>query len=301
MTDPQPEPSAATVCAVVVTWRRPELAEQTVRSVLRQVPTPRVVVVDNAPELDSSGHLLELGGDVEVIGLPGNIGFSGGLAAGMRHAAERGEPDWYWLLDDDSPVGDGSLQRALELASDLPANAVLGNRGAVLKRGRIVKVQGRDLERVEQVPLTLVDGTLVSAGAVRQGGYPRTDMFIMFEDFEYSLRLGRAGVPIFLGPGVESQAMHVGSAGVQQPWRAYYQTRNHLRAAIESRSPVIIYSWIARFAKQIGHLVVRRPELWSVTARYRFRGARDAILNRLGKQIDPDLEPAHLSLTANER
>lgn len=296
-------PPSPSVSAIVVTWRRPVMAEQTVRSLLRQHPCPRVVVVDNAPELEGAEHIRRLatsvqGSTIEVIELAGNRGFAGGLAAGMQHALDHHDPDWLWLLDDDSPVGDGSLERALGTLSTLPNDAVLGNRGALIRWGRIVKVDAREFCDVTPVPLILADGALYSADAVRRVGLPRPELFFMFEDFEYALRLGRAGVPMFVGSAVASDAQYLGSTDVTHPWRAYYQTRNHLRAALDARSVTLFYGWATRPARQILTLLVARPDHWRETIHCRVSGTVDGFRNRLGKRLDPAAEPTldHLAV-----
>lgn len=278
------------------------MVEQTVRSLLGQSPCPRVVVVDNAPETDCLGSVRDLrsptgGALVEVIEQPGNPGFAGGLEVGMRYAMDRHAPDWLWLLDDDSPVDDGSLQRAMRLVEDLPPNAVLGAGGALIRRGRIVKLDGQQSSEVIPVPLVLADGALFSAEAVRQGGLPRPDLFFVFEDFEYSLRLGRAGVPLFVGPAVVSLAHRLGSTGGAHPWRAYYQTRNHLRASLDARSGALLVGWAARLLRQIIFLVVKRPELWRESLRCRLLGAADGVRNRMGKRLDPAAFPTRDGVT----
>lgn len=268
------------------------MLEQTLVSLLRQRPCPRVVVVDNAPELHGAERVRRIGesmptASIEVLDLPGNLGFAGGLAAGMQHALDHHNPDWLWLLDDDSPVAEGSIERALRMLSTLPEDAVLGNRGALIRRGRIVKVDARELTEVTRVPLILADGALYSVGAVRRGGLPRPELFFMFEDYEYALRLGRAGVPMFVGDAVVSDAQYLGSTEVTHPWRAYYQTRNHLRAALDARSAPLVLGWAGRLLRQVVTLLLRRPDQWRDSLGCRIAGAVDGLRNRLGKRRDP--------------
>jgi GT2 family glycosyltransferase len=107
---------------------------------------------------------------------------------------------------------------------------------------------------------------------------------MMFEDYEYSLRLQRCGIPRFLASGVQSGAMHLGSSS---SWRAYYQTRNHLRAAIEHRSPILVYGALDRCLRQCTMAFVNGNDHRWVLLSLRLRGVIDALRGRMGRVIDP--------------
>jgi GT2 family glycosyltransferase len=277
--------SSPAVVAVVVTYRRGPVLVQTANSILEQELAPiSIVVVDNQADGSTAAALRAAGLAVDLIELKENTGFAGGLAAGMRFAQRTYDPDFYWLMDDDSPVEARSLREVLAIADALPQHAVIASRGARLQRGRIYPVDAAPGSPPESIDLCLVDGTLIPRRAVEVAGTPDPRMFMMFEDYEYSLRLRRCGIPRFLASGVQSRAMHLGSNSV---WRAYYQTRNHLRAAIEDRSLLLVYGALDRCLRQVLMAFVNRSDNRWVLLRLRLRGIIDALRGRMGRVIDP--------------
>jgi rhamnopyranosyl-N-acetylglucosaminyl-diphospho-decaprenol beta-1,3/1,4-galactofuranosyltransferase len=277
--------SSPSVVAIVVTYRRELVLVQTIESLLTQeLPPTSIVVVDNAAGGSTAAALQAAGLEVDLIELDENTGFAGGLAAGMRFVKGTYDPDFYWLMDDDSPVDPQSLREVLARAEALPPHAVIASRGARLRRGRIYPVDAAPGSPPEAIDLCLVDGTLVPRRAVETAGTPDPRMFMMFEDYEYSLRLRRCGIPRFLASGVQSRAMHLGAGST---WRAYYQTRNHLRVAIEHRSPILVYGALDRCLRQsIMAFINRRDDRW-LLLRLRLRGIIDALRGRMGRVIDP--------------
>lgn len=277
--------SSPAVVAIVVTYRRGPVLVETVQSILAQeLPPASIVVVDNAADGSTAAALRAAGVEVDLIELEENTGFAGGLASGMRFAQRTYDPDFYWLMDDDSPVAPQSLREVLASAEALPSHAVIAGRGARLRRGRIHPVDAAPGAPPEAIDLCLVDGTLVPRRAVEKAGTPDPRLFMMFEDYEYSLRLRRSGIQRFLASGVQSRAMHLGTSSV---WRAYYQTRNHLRAAIEQRSPLLVYGALDRCMRQCVMAFVNRSDDRWVLLRLRLRGILDALRGRMGRVIDP--------------
>jgi GT2 family glycosyltransferase len=92
------------VVAVVVTWNRRELLQESLAAVHGQThPPAAIVVVDNASddgtsELLDSAYAVELG--LDVVHLRQNTGGAGGFAVGVERALGH-HPDLVWLLDDD--------------------------------------------------------------------------------------------------------------------------------------------------------------------------------------------------------
>ncbi|HET6165608.1 MAG TPA: glycosyltransferase, partial [Marmoricola sp.] len=97
--------SAPRVVAVVVTWNRRELLQESLAAVHGQThPPAAIVVVDNASddgtsELLDSAYAGELG--LDVVHLRANTGGAGGFAVGVERALVH-HPDLVWLLDDDT-------------------------------------------------------------------------------------------------------------------------------------------------------------------------------------------------------
>lgn len=277
------------VAAIVVTYQRPHLVVETIKSLISQSsPVRHIVVVDNSSNGTTAEAIDNAGLADSVVLLPRheNEGFEGGLASGIAFCAEEFHPDWYWLLDDDSPVDIDSLRDGLAELERLPDRSVLANRGATLPRGRVQPVYGHSLAEPVEVDVCLFDGTLYPCSAVEAVGAPRADFFLMFGDYEYALRLRRAGFHLYVGPSVRSSAGYSGF-GSSPPWRGYYQTRNQFRTAIEMRSPTLLFGALDRVTRQVGHLLVHHPERYRVRIRLRLIGIWHAMIGRMGRVVEP--------------
>jgi GT2 family glycosyltransferase len=278
-----------TVAAVVVTYRRPAAVVATVRSLIGQTRPPEfVVVVDNASDGTTRTALAGAGilESVHLLPQSENHGFEGGLAVGIAYTRREIRPAWYLLLDDDSPIEPDSLRDGLRALQALPDRSVLANRGADLPWGRVRSVYGHGLAAPRSVDVCLFDGTLYPSAAVDAVGLPRADFFLMFGDYEYALRLRRAGFEIFVGPSVRSTAAYAGF-GSSPPWRAYYQTRNQFRTALELRSPTLLLGAVDRLVRQVVTLALHRDDRYLLRIRMRLLGVWHAGRGRMGRTIDP--------------
>jgi rhamnopyranosyl-N-acetylglucosaminyl-diphospho-decaprenol beta-1,3/1,4-galactofuranosyltransferase len=272
------------VAVIVVTYRRPELLYQTLDAVVGQTSRAAVVcVVDNGADPSIAETLGTEYPAVTYLSATSNLGPGGGFQMGLQYLANEASPDWYWLLDDDSPPSLDALEQALDVAQtcDGPIGAI-GLRGGHVRRGRIRHdLPLGTVTSPERADFLLVDGSIISAEAVRRAGYPRADFFIMMEDLEFSFRIGETGLPLLVRPADGSINLYQGSGA---PWRGYYQSRNHLRMALERRSITWMWGWLMReLAINLHHVRHRR---WA-SIRFRLRGAVDGTLNRMGRTIDP--------------
>lgn len=272
------------VAAIVVTYERLQMLEQVLDAVCAQMRTPdATLVVDNSPHADAR-ELLEIRfPGVQYLRTGENAGPGGGFAAGLEEAERTQSYDWYWLLDDDSPPARASLEEALAVADALPGPiGAVGLRGGHIRRGRIRHDLRVDtVSDPERADFLLVDGSIISSDAVRRVGRPRSDFFIMMEDIEFSLRINEAGFPLYVRPSDGSSNLYLGSGA---PWRGYYQSRNHLRIALDRRSPAWLCGWLLReLAIDFHHLRGRR---WRALS-FRVRGAFDAARARMGRVVEP--------------
>ncbi|MDO8362936.1 MAG: glycosyltransferase [Actinomycetota bacterium] len=279
---------SARVAVVIVTFRRVDVMLQTLACVLRQTtPVVRVVVVDNDGGSDQRvrAEATALSDGVHYLALAGNLGPAAGFAAGLEWLLEADDPDWVWLLDDDSPPAPTSLASCLVVAAEAQAAGLhvgaVGNRGGHFIRGLV----RHDLRRVEggwqRADFVLSDGAIVSSVAVAAAGVPRRDLFIMFEDIEFTSRIRLAGFDVLVRPTDGSTFLHMGSTA---DWRGYYQARNHIRVALDLRQWTWLWGWVAR-ETGIGLHLLRERRFAGLC--FRWRGALDGLLGRMGKRVDP--------------
>jgi rhamnopyranosyl-N-acetylglucosaminyl-diphospho-decaprenol beta-1,3/1,4-galactofuranosyltransferase len=292
------------IAAVVVTRDRPALLEQALAALRAQTrPPQRVIVVDNAsgvPTVELLSRLARRDDRLEVLRSERNLGGAGGFALGLQHACAAGY-DWVWLQDDDAvarPDALCALERTLpSLGADVGAvcgTVVEFGAPALQHRRRFGTWTG--LERALPAaaygagrPPVRIDtasfvGLLVAAGAVARAGLPRADLFLAYDDTDYSLRLRRAGRSLWLVPAsvVDHLRQPQGRlrAGVFER-RHYFNVRNRIVVAREhARVPVL--PALAACGVGLGLLLVCGG--WRSAAGWRWlgRALRDGYLRRLG-------------------
>lgn len=233
------------VCAIVITYERPELLGRCLDALLAQSRHPdHVLVVDNASR-DGTGEMVRdrFGHAVELLELPENVGGAGGFYAGMRAAYERGF-GWLWLMDDDSLPTVEALERLLDGAHRAPGDGpplVVGSR-VVWKNGRNHPMNNpwprwrwplasaaAVRQRLVLVRATTFVSALVRREAVERFGLPLAHYFIWGDDMEYFGRMLREN-PGYLVP--DSVVYHWTAkphTGVSHAGgRFYYHVRNSL-------------------------------------------------------------------------
>jgi hypothetical protein len=104
---------------VVLNWND-EAATTACLDALRKTDYPNraIVVVDNGSP-DGSAQRIAAGGLAEVLINSTNLGFTGGMNAGIRHAMAKGA-DYVWLLNSDAVVEGGVLSRLVAVAEADP-------------------------------------------------------------------------------------------------------------------------------------------------------------------------------------
>jgi rhamnopyranosyl-N-acetylglucosaminyl-diphospho-decaprenol beta-1,3/1,4-galactofuranosyltransferase len=237
-----PSPERTSVVAVVVAYNRRDLLVEVLEALRAQrTAVTRVVVVDNA-STDDTAEVARAAGDlVDLVVLPRNTGGAGGFAAGMAIALDRHDPDWLWLMDDDTVPTDGALEALLAsvAGTDLVAagSRVIWTDGAEhpMNTPRPKPFARSDERRAAAraggiaVRSTSFVSMLVRADVVREVGLPIADYFIWNDDFEYSTRVlrGRRGLHVPASVVVHKTKV-IGSTDVDPGPRFYYEVRNKL-------------------------------------------------------------------------
>jgi GT2 family glycosyltransferase len=278
------------VAAIVVTHNRCDILAATIDAVLEQVrPPDTIVVVDNASTDGTAEQLAPRFPTVRWLRLPENLGYGAGLAEGMDLCLA--DHDWLWLLDDDSPPQPTLLKTLLDIATRADDIGMVGVAGGALRWGvpdhhpRHRPVEFTD-PTTYACGFLLVDGAVVNAAAARTAGVPRRDFFMMMEDVEYSGRLALAGWRLLMLADAPIERLNLGSSGAGKgdPWRSYYQTRNHLLTALDRRSLTHVLGWAYRTAKLlVGQLIVAPHRGRRISLRV--RGAVDGLRGHTGRTV----------------
>ncbi|WP_084079567.1 glycosyltransferase [Demequina sp. NBRC 110057] len=230
----------ARVVAVVVSYNRRDLLLEALDALAAQtLPLAGVVVVDNASTDGSAEAARGAHAEADVVTLTTNIGGAGGFAAGIQRALTEHRPEWIWLMDDDTIARPDAAQNLVAAATAA---------GAVVAGSRVVWTDGSDhpmntprrrpcdsRERrgaaasvgAMSVRSSSFVSMLVDADAARAEAPPVPDYFIWNDDFEYSTRLLRHRLGIFVPASVVvHKTAKLGSTDVDPGPRFYYEVRN---------------------------------------------------------------------------
>ena len=243
-------PADPRVVAVVVSYNRRDLLMEALEALAAQsTSVAQVVVVDNASTDDSAAVAKASRALVDLVVLRRNTGGAGGFAAGLARALERHEPDWVWLMDDDTIPTLTAMEQLLATARAADA-VVAGSRVAWTDGSdhpmntprRKPFVSRREAQRAEAAGGFAIRSTsfvsmLVRADAARMVGLPIADFFIWNDDFEYSTRLLRGGRGVFAPSSVVVHKTRVlGAVDADPGERFYFEVRNKLWMLRYSRS-----------------------------------------------------------------
>jgi len=197
-----------TLCAVVVTHRRPDELAKSLDAVSAQTRAPdHLVVVDN----DDDDRVREIVTGQPIastyLGSRRNLGGAGGFALGILHALALGA-DWVWLADDDGrPQDSNVLATLLACASkhglaevspmicdlDDPARLAFPLRRGIVWRRKVSELR---LGTEDLMPgiAHLFNGALFRAATFEATGVPDLRMFIRGDETELHRRLIRSGL-----------------------------------------------------------------------------------------------------------
>lgn len=302
--DPVPVPTVhaagappATVIAVVLTYRRPRLAGDVVRSLLDREhfdPSRIIVVVNGDGGLDDPA----LEEAVTMIRLAENTGPAGGFRAGLEAAGANPHCQWVYLCEDDIGLFDLPTPRVADLV--LRAEHAYEEHpalGAVVAYGR--SFVGRGAHTVNVVPpradLVPVDvacwgATLVARAVIDAGVLPDPALFFGVEDFDFFCQMRAGGFEVLCdGRAARAVAEQQTNEGrdaaisghrpndADEAWRAYYHARNSVALIRRHGRP----SWLAwHAAYSARHLQAARSgsERTAIV-----RGLWDGVRGRLGR------------------
>lgn len=281
------------VAAVIVTYRRLDGLNASIRALRAQTcPPATIIVVDNGGDV-TADDLVDPSG-VVLLSPGSNTGAAGGFALGAQAAADRGA-EWAYLINDDDRPRPDAIERLLSLA------AVAGERtmvmGWVSLSGTVVATGARldgglrypnvanAADGPYEVDVATFGGLLVPTEAVRQVGPPRADFFMMWEEYEFCLRARAAGwrITVLPEPLVDIDGLPPGSRS--RPWRAYYEARNSLITLREHGRRRDRWWWLKRQVKYLAAALPASDRMARV--KMRSRGMIDGMRGRTGRTVEP--------------
>lgn len=264
------------VCAVVVTYNRAKLLQECLDALAAQTrPVDQVIVVDNA-STDDSAQVAEKHPAVStLVKLSKNTGGAGGFCAGIAHALaakQLANRDFIWIMDDDTIPTPTALEQLLRAGDDYPGNpAVLASKAewidgtehpmnAHRERPLMSKSLKRAARRIgtRQVRAASFVSILVEVGQVRRCGLPIADYFIWNDDLEYTARLLKDRVGLYVPASIVVHKTKAPASATEAPGdRFFYESRNKI--------------WFLRYSTGLrvkdrvlygGSMVVRWCRMW---------------------------------------
>jgi rhamnopyranosyl-N-acetylglucosaminyl-diphospho-decaprenol beta-1,3/1,4-galactofuranosyltransferase len=292
------------VVAVVVAYNRRDLLVEAMAALASQTrPLDAIVVVDNASDDGSGDAALKALPRIDLVRLERNTGGAGGFAAGIARAVAHHDPDWVWLMDDDTIPTPTAVEELVAGATAAPGIVVAGSR-VVWHDGqdhpmntprenpfgsRAWKQQARELGGLAVRSSSFVS-MLISVPRIREVGLPIADYFIWNDDFEYSVRLIRGHRAVFVPSSVVVHKTKVlGSTDADPGARFFFEVRNKVWLMRLSRGlslwEKLVYgaSTVRRWrrtvstSKQPEVLIRERKRGWSDGWRTRPRPTREVL------------------------
>jgi GT2 family glycosyltransferase len=311
----------ARIVAVVATWNRRDLLQESLDAVAAQtLPPVQVVVVDNASTDGTDELLATRYPDLEVVTLATNTGGAGGFSAGIERALTF-EPDLVWLLDDDTVPTPGAAQSLADAWAGY--ERVTGHHPSVVA-SRVVWTDGRDhpmntprpkpgassaeraaASEVGCVPIRSASfvSIVCDAEVIGERGLPIADYFLWNDDFEYSTRLIRDRAGLYCPDSVVvHKTKTFGSTDADPGERFFYEVRNKVwlfsRSTGLSPSEKLLYAgstarrWARTFAKSKDRKTLRRAATRGLSAGMRHSPRTNAeVLAAAGFELHRSSEP----------
>lgn len=240
------------VIAVVVAWNRQELLAQTLDGLHSQTQPPqKVVVIDNASTDDSAEIAATHPLVPEVITMPHNLGGAGGFAAGIARAVNHHHADLVWIMDDDTVPTPTALETLLKTRTNYNGTPAVMASKAIWTDGRehpmnrprprplLDEKQWRHAEQVGAIPIRTASfvSILIDARAIQEDGLPQADYFLWNDDFEYTARLLRHRVGLYVPTSiVEHKTKKFGDSAADPGPRFTNEVRNKVWTYTRSQS-----------------------------------------------------------------
>lgn len=199
------------IAAVVLTYKGEEVLPSCLEALMAQTrPLDEIIVIDNGGDVEA---LVRKYPHVTYRKIRENVGSSGGHYQAINAAYMNGH-DWIWVMDDDAMADRDALEQLLrcELIAKESTYALVST---VLNKDRTINLVHRRLltgtvpmERhanqewyrekssFETDTVTFM-GMLIGRHAISRIGLPLHDLFIYYDDTEYSLRIRKGGGKIF--------------------------------------------------------------------------------------------------------
>lgn len=263
------ERGLAEVCVIILNWNGLADTVECLEALKKTTYSGcRVVVVDNGSEGGEADILSErYGGYAQVIRNEHNLGFAEGNNVGIRYALEHRDPDYLFLLNNDTVVHPQLLENLVEAAEKDPSIGIAGPKiyyhgdtvfqsaGARISMwtGRSALVGYGERDAGQHDTPTDVDwvvgcGLLIRTAVMREIGLLYSPYFALYEETEWCIRCRRAGYRVAYIP--QAVLWHKGAQATNKVggMRAYYSGRNLILFMARNASKLRLVTFLLTYS-----------------------------------------------------
>lgn len=237
----------AYVSAVVVTYNRHDLLVRCIKCLRGQTVMLDNIIVVNNGSTDGTKEWLDKQNDLDVIHQE-NVGGSGGFFRGIKHAYESGY-DWIWCMDDDVYPEPDCLEKLMKqdnektgilcpmrkkegktfLSEIKKFNLTNPFKSLHVHELTIEDIKSQDVVGIEGMAF---EGPLIKREVVERIGLPNKELFLLYDDSDYSYRTVLTGyqVKLVTKAVLNKEKFFADDDRVTQvqkgKWKLYYHIRN---------------------------------------------------------------------------
>ena len=296
------------ICAVIVTYNRPELLCRCVERLLAQTYSMDIFIYDNHSSKDTKSALEEKGlllENVTYYYADKNTGGAGGFYYGMKTATEKGY-EYLWLMDDDGYAVENTtletIMKARESINDefFILNSLVICNEETLKLsfsidrsfdGNYIRELSKD--GLYKGAINPYNGTLIPTNLIKKIGYTKKEFFVYGDETEYTLRAKANGAELYTVVNslyyhpayvVEKRKFFTKEVVVSEIplWKAYCMARNTMYYY------KIYFGFKERFIKKVSLIVGALYSKKNKWARLRatLKGIRDGKKGNFSRELD---------------
>lgn len=236
------------ITAVVVTYNRKELLMKTINALRNQTRALESIIVVNNGSTDGTDIWLDSQDDLTVFHQV-NCGGSGGFYRGIKEAYDAGF-DRIWCMDDDVFPHPTCLADMLDVSGEnigilcperyMNGNVFLSEFKKLNLSNPFKSLYGPPVtinETHKGFPIEIesmsFEGPLICREVVEKIGLPNKDLFIIFDDTEYSYRAVKAGFKVLYIPNAKMDKHYFAQNKTKEEqiiankWKYWYGLRNN--------------------------------------------------------------------------
>ena len=237
------------ITAVVVTFNRLKLLQRVIASLQKQSVHIHDIIIVNNGSTDGTKEWLDKQNKLHIIHQE-NVGGSGGFYRGIQEASKT-ECDWIWCMDDDVFPSEHCLENLLIYASKdnkigiacphrLMSGKTFTGEAKTLNLSNPFKdmhdngLMPEDVEANETVDIVgmAFEGPLIKKEVVEKIGLPNKELFILYDDTDYSYRTILEGYRVIVVRDALMDKYDVQSQSscredkIKNKWKLAYHVRN---------------------------------------------------------------------------